>query len=91
MALSVIFHNHGAAVGAIDALNELDLGFIIKAGWEERKIIKKIRKENEEGKEMVKERAQLIIEVPPISPRRSRKLVAKVETLVSKYGGVVVH
>lgn len=75
MAISAVFTNHFAAV---DACNELgDIGLIVEAGRDKRKGVKK--------------ETQLIIDIPWDLGGRPRKIMAKIEGIVTKYEGRVVR
>jgi hypothetical protein len=85
MAIAAIFKNHGAAMGALDELDDSGLGLNIEPGRNIREKAPMVR-----GKKLViKEEAQLLIEVPPGQENVS-DLVARIQDIVAKFEGRLV-
>ncbi|HJX30416.1 MAG TPA: hypothetical protein VJ624_00985 [Thermodesulfobacteriota bacterium] len=84
MAISAVFKNRKAAVDAREELD--DLGFFVEAGRNTREIGHRTK-----GKEaVIKEEAQLIIEVTEDQSSRITEVIATLKDVVAKFEGRLV-
>jgi len=85
MAFSAIFKSHGLAMGALDELDDSGLDLNIEPGRNIREKAPMVK-----GKKLVvKEESRLIIAIPEDEGRVS-DIIARVQSIVSKYEGHLV-